>query len=162
MVFKWFFRNKNIMIVKIIEFASKWWVTWPFLHYDLEIDQLGQFIRNCIRTSGSIIRWSQKQFICNKCNKCFNLRHHLVLLFPIFLFCIMTVRDWKMFLVVSRDSSTDKHQKGIEPLHNSTLSDKSGKTKNFNHYYPNGALRKILTLCQFPDLPIDFCEYGCI
>ena len=138
MVFEWFFRNKNIMIVEIIEYASKWWVTWPFLHYDLENDQLGQFIRNCIRTSGSMIRWSQKQFICNKCNKCFNLRYHLVLLFPIFLFRIMTVRDWKMFLVVSRDSSTDKQNKRFRGLNISTLSDKSQKTKNFDHYCGNG------------------------
>ena len=68
LVLEWFFPNKNIMIVEIIEYASKWWVTWPLLHYDLENDQLGQFIRNCIRTSGSMIRWSQKQFICNTCN----------------------------------------------------------------------------------------------
>ena len=67
-----------------------------------------------------------------------------------------------MFLTGPRDLSTDKHQKGIEPLRHSTLSDKSEKRKISNHIFTNDALRKILTLCQFPDPPIDFCEYRCI
>ena len=113
LVLEWFFRNKNIMIVIIIEYASKWGVTWPFLHYDLDNGQFDHFIRNYIKTSGSMIRWSQKQYICNKCNKCFNLRYHFVHLLPIFLFRIKTVRDEKMFLTVSHDSSTDRHQKSL-------------------------------------------------
>ena len=86
----------------------------------------------------------------------------LVRLFPIFLFHIMTVRDEKMFLTVSHDLSTDQHKKGIERLSDSTLSDKSPKMKNSNKNSPNGPPRKFLTLCQFPDLPIDFCENWCI
>ena len=46
LVFKWFFRDKNIVTVISIEYASKWWVTWPLLYYDLENDQFGHFIRN--------------------------------------------------------------------------------------------------------------------
>ena len=41
------------------------------------------------------------------------LSFFLVFLFPIFLFHIMTVRDEKMFLAVSHDSSTDRHQTGL-------------------------------------------------
>ena len=145
----------------IIEYASKWWVTWPFLYYDLENDQFGWFIRNYIRTSGSMLRWLQKHYFCNECNKCFNLRYHLVRLLPIFLFRIMTVRDWKMFLPISRELSTDKHQQVIERLLDSMKSDKSPKIKNFNQNSPNGPPRKNLTLCQFPDLLIESCEIEC-
>ena len=74
-------------------------------------------------------------------------------------FCSQKV---KMFLTVSRDSSTDRQQKANSVLINSTLSDKSEKRRNSNHTSRNDALRKILTLCQFPDPPIDFCEYRCI
>ena len=74
----------------------------------------------------------------------------------------MTVRDEKMFLTVSRDLSTDQHQKGIERLPDSTLSDKSPKMNSFNQNSRSGPPRKILTLCQFPDLPIEFCENRCI
>ena len=65
-------------------------------------------------------------------------------------------------MTVSRDQSFDKYQNGIEPFRNSKLSDKSEKRNNSNHISTNGGLRKILNLCQFPDLPIDFCEYECI
>ena len=102
-----FFRDKNIVTIISIEYASKWWVTWPFLHNDLKNDQFGHFIRICLGTSGLMIRWSQKQYFCNQFNKCFNLRYHSVGLSPLFLFRIMTVKDWKMFLVVSRDLSFD-------------------------------------------------------
>ena len=146
----------------IIEYASKWWVTWPFLYYHFENDQFGQFIRNYIRTSGSMIRWLQKQYFCNVCNKCLNLRYRLVRLFPILLLHIMTVRDWKMFLPISRDLSTDKHQKVIERLPDSIERDKSPKMKNSNQNSPNGPSRKILTLCQFPDLLIEFSGNRCI
>ena len=84
------------MIVIIIEYASKWGVTWTFLHYDLDNGQFDHFIRNKIKTPGSMIRWSQKQYIGNKCNKCFNLRYHFVHLLPL-LFRIKTVRDEKSF-----------------------------------------------------------------
>ena len=161
MVLEWFFRNKNIMIVMIIRYTSKWGVAWPFLHYYLENGQFDHFIRNYIRTSGSMICWSQKYYICNKCNKCFHLRYHLVHLLPIYLFRIMTVRDEKMFLTVSRGLSTDRHQKDPKPLSHSTLSDKSPITNKFNQNSSNGPMRTFLTFCQFPDLPIEFCEKGC-
>ena len=67
-----------------------------------------------------------------------------------------------MFLPISRDLSTDKHQKVIERLPDSIERDKSPKMKNSNQNSPNGPSRKILTLCQFPDSPIDFCESRCI
>ena len=70
----------------------------------------------------------------------------------------MTVRDVKMFLTVSRDSSTDKQQKANSVLINSTLSDKKVKSKNSNYYLPSETRTKFLTFCQFPDLPIEFCE----
>ena len=44
----------------------------------------------------------------------------------------MTVQGQKMFLAVSRDSSTDKHKKRCEHLSHFTMSDKRQKTKNFN------------------------------
>ena len=74
----------------------------------------------------------------------------------------MAVRDEKKFWTVSRDLSTDIHQKDPKPLSHSKLSDKSEKRKNSNHISTNDALRKILTLCQFPDSPIEFCESRCI
>ena len=120
-----FFREKTIVIIISIGYASKWWVTWPLTHNDLENDQFGHFIRIFIGTSGLMIRWSQKQYFCNECNKCFNLRCHSVGLSPLFLFRIITVRDWKMFLVVSRDLSTDKQNKTHKCLRKSTGSDKS-------------------------------------
>ena len=67
-----------------------------------------------------------------------------------------------MFLTVSRDLSTDKQTRRIEPLSNSTWSDKKEKLKNSDHNLSNDGWRKKMTLCQFPDLPIDFCEYECI
>ena len=63
-----------------------------------------------------------------------------------------------MFLPISRDSSSDKHQKMIERLSDSMKSDKNPKMKNSNQNSPNGPPRKILTLCQFPDLLIVFSE----
>ena len=80
---------------------------------------------------------------------------------PHFLFFIVTVWSEKMFLAVSRDSSTDKHNKRCERLNHSKLSDKRRKRRNFNHKPWNGPLRKILTFCQFPDLPIEFCDIEC-
>ena len=74
----------------------------------------------------------------------------------------MTVRDEKMFLTVSRDLSTDRHQKDPKPLSHSTLSDKSLITNKFNQNSSNGPMRTFLTFCQFPDLPIEFCEKKCI
>ena len=63
-----------------------------------------------------------------------------------------------MFLPISRDLSTDKHQKVIERLSDSMVSDKNPKMKNSNQNSPNGPSRKKLTLCQFPNLPIEFSE----
>ena len=73
---------------------------------------------------------------------------------------LVTMAVWyqKMLLNVSRDSSTDKQQRGIETLNNSTLSDKSQKMKNFHNSYRISPSRKFLTHCQFPDLLIEFCE----
>ena len=56
----------------------------------------------------------------------------------------------------SRDLSTDKQNKSLRALSNSTLSDKSQKTKTFHQNCGNGPKFSILTLCQFPDLPVSF------
>ena len=90
-----------------------------------------------------------------------DFRSFLVFLFPIFLFHNMTVRDEKMFLTVSRDLSTDRHQKDPKPLSHSTLGDKSLITNKFNQNSSNGPMRTFLTFCQFPDLRIEFCENEC-
>ena len=106
-VSEWFFRSKNVLIVISSKNAAKWCVTWPFFEYDLENLQFDHYFRNFIRTSGSKICWSQNKYFSNQCKKCFDLRYNLNNLSQIFLFHIMTVRDVKMFLTVSRDLSTD-------------------------------------------------------
>ena len=151
-----------MLIVISSKNAAKWCVTWPFFELGLENPQFDHFFRNFIRTSGSRFCWSQIKYFSNQCKKCFNLRYNLNNLSQIFLFHIMTVRDVKMFLTVSRDSSTDKQQKANSVLINSTLSDKKVKSKNSNHYLPSETRTKFLTFCQFPDLPIEFCEKKCI
>ena len=64
----------------------------------------------------------------------------------------------KMFLTVSRDLSTDKQNRVHLSLSQSTCSEFSDKKKNFNHIRGNGREFSFLTSCQFPDLPIVFCE----
>ena len=124
LVSEWFFRSKNVLIVISSKNAAKWCVTWPFFEYDLKNPQFDHYFRIFIRTSGSKIGWSQNKYFSNQCKKCFNLRYNLDNLSLIFLFYIMTVRDVKMFLTVSRDSSTDKQQRPMWSLIDSTLSDK--------------------------------------
>ena len=63
-----------------------------------------------------------------------------------------------MFIVLSRDSSTNKEQNSQERLYSSTLTDKSPKMISFDQNSFNGSMRKILTFSQFPDLLIEFCE----
>ena len=65
----------------------------------------------------------------------------------IFLFHIMTVRDVKMFLAVSRDLSTDRNQKGEKRLDNSTLGDKSPRNNKLNqkHRYVKVETLKLYT-----------------
>jgi len=64
-----------------------------------------------------------------------------------------------MFLVVSRDSSTDRHQKGKRRLSTFTLSDKSKRKNKFNQKSQNGPLRKKIDLMSI-SWPSDsiFCE----
>ena len=102
-VSKCFFRNKNVRMMISSENAAQWCVTWPFFEYDLENPQFDHYFRNFIRTSGSKICWSQNKYFSNQCKKCINMRYNLDNLILIFLFHIMTVRDVKMFLTVSRD-----------------------------------------------------------
>ena len=131
---------------------------WPYFVYDLENAQFHHSFRNLVRTSGWKIYWSPNLYFSNQCKKCFNLRYYLNNLSQIFLFQIVTVRDVKIFLTVSRDLSTDKQQRGIEHLSKSTWSDKSPKKECLNSNCWNGPRRKFLTHWQFPDLPIEFCE----
>ena len=119
-----------MLIVISSKNATKWCVMWPYFEYDLENAQFHQTFRNLIRTSGSKIRWSPNKYFSNQCKKCFNLRYSLDHLSLIFLFQIMTVRDVKMFLAVSRDLSIDKQNKIYWALRNSTWSDKSHFKKN--------------------------------
>ena len=58
----------------------------------------------------------------------------------------------------SRDLSTDKQNRVYLCVNQCTWSDFSDKKKNFNHDLRNGPKFSFLTVCQFPDLPIDFCE----
>ena len=110
LVFEWFFRNKNIMIVKIIEYASKWWVTWPFLHYQLENDHFDHFIGKFIPTSGLMINLSRHDYFWDQCLLGFILRY----------------RKWRqliihrkvpknyrkiLFIVLSRDPRYDNQNK---------------------------------------------------
>ena len=74
-VSKLFFRNKYVLIVISIEYASKWWVTWPFSHNELEDDQFCQFIDKFISTSGLIISLSPIDYFWDKCLLGFNLRY---------------------------------------------------------------------------------------
>ena len=63
-----------------------------------------------------------------------------------------------MVLTISRDILTDKQNKVHLSLNQSTWSDFSDKKMNFNHNRRNGPKFSFLTVCQFPDLPIVFCE----
>ena len=57
-----FFRDQYVLIVISIEYASKWWVTWPISHNQLENDQFDLSIGKLIPTSGLIISfWYDKQ-----------------------------------------------------------------------------------------------------
>ena len=58
----------------------------------------------------------------------------------------------------SRDLSTDKQNRVHLTLSKSKWSHFSDKKKNFNHNHGNGNEFSFLTSCQFPDLPIVFCE----
>ena len=124
LVSEWFFRSENVVIVISSKNAAKWYATWPFFEFDLENPQFDHYFRNLIRTSGSKICWSQNKYFSKQCKKCFNLKYNLDILSLIFLFYIMAVRNAKMFLIVSRDSSTDKQQKPMWSLIDFTLSDK--------------------------------------
>ena len=70
-----FFRNKYKLTVISIVFASKWWVTWPFSHYELENDHFDCFIGKCIPTSGLMINLSLNDYFWDLCLLGFNLRY---------------------------------------------------------------------------------------
>ena len=74
------------------------------------------------------------------------------------LICAFSFRFLNLCLAQSRDLSKDKQNKGFISLSKITLSDISAKKKNSDQNSRNGGRRKILTFCQFPDLPISFCE----
>ena len=63
-----------------------------------------------------------------------------------------------MALTISRDLSTDKQNRVHLCVSQSTWSHFNDKKKNFNHTRGNGNEFSFLTSCQFPDLPIVFCE----
>ena len=70
-----FFRNRYVFIVISIVFDSKWWVTWPFSHNELEDDQFGQFIDKFISISGLIISLSRIDYFRIQRLLGFNLRY---------------------------------------------------------------------------------------
>ena len=137
--------------------AAKWCVMWPYFVFDLENAQFHHFFRNFIRTSGSNICWPPNKYFWNKCKKCFNLSYNLDQLSLIFLLHIMTVRKVKIFLTVSRDSSTDRQQKANSVLINSTLSDERVKSKNSNHYLSSETRTKFLTFWEFCEKKMHWC-----
>ena len=68
----------------------------------------------------------------------------LFFLLPIFLFIVEQYEEKmneKMFLTVSRDSSTDKQQRLMWSLSDSTLSDKRVQNQNSNHIFSNETRR---------------------
>ena len=127
-----------MLIVISSKNAAKWCVTWPYFAYDLENAQIHHSFRNFVRTSGSKICRSPNKYFFNQCKKCFNLRYNSDYLSLIFFFHIMTVRDVKMFLAISRDLSTDKQNKIHRWIKNSTCSDKSHSKKNLDQNSGNG------------------------
>ena len=73
---------------------------------------------------------------------------------------LVTIAVWyqKILLIVSRDWLTDKQKRVHLALSKSTWSHFSDEKKNFNHTHRNGSKFSFLTSCQFPDLPMVFCE----
>ena len=122
---------------------------WPYFAYDLENAQFHHSFRNLIRTSGWKICWSLNLYFSSQCKKCFNLRYNLDRLSLIFLIHIMTLRDVKMFLVVSRDSSTDKQLEWIRRISMIAMNDKSERTINFHQNSENESTSKSFNRLSF-------------
>ena len=76
LIFEYFFRNEYKHVVISIVYASKWWVTWPFLNYELENDHFDRFIGKFIPTSGLMIDLSWHDYFWDQCLLGFNLRYH--------------------------------------------------------------------------------------
>ena len=70
-----FFRDQYVLIVISIEYASKWWVTWPISHNQLENDQFDLSIGKLIPTSGLIISLSRNDYFWDQRLLGFNLRY---------------------------------------------------------------------------------------
>ena len=70
-----FFRDQYVLIVISIEYASKWWVTWPISHNQLENDQFDLSIGKLIPTSGLIITLSRNDYFWDQWLLGFNLRY---------------------------------------------------------------------------------------
>ena len=70
-----FFRDQYVLIVISIEYASKWWVTWPISHNQLENDQFDLSIGKLIPTSGLIISLSRNNYFWDQGFLGFNLRY---------------------------------------------------------------------------------------
>jgi len=70
-----FFRDQYVLIVISIEYASKWWVTWPISHNQLENDQFDLSIGKLIPTSGLIISLSRNDYFWDQGFLGFNLRY---------------------------------------------------------------------------------------
>ena len=72
----WFFRSNYKHVIISIVYASKWWVTWPFFHYELKNDHFDRFIGKFIPTSGLRIDSSWNDYFWDQCLLGFNLRYH--------------------------------------------------------------------------------------
>ena len=70
-----FFRDQYVLIVISLEYASKWWVTWPISHNQFENDQFDLSIGKFIPTSGLIINLSLDDYFWDQCLLSFNLRY---------------------------------------------------------------------------------------
>ena len=71
-----FFRDKYVLIVISIAYASEWWVTWPISHYEFQNDQFDHLIGKLIPTSGLLISLSQNDYFWDHWLLGFNLRYH--------------------------------------------------------------------------------------
>ena len=71
------FCDKYVLKVFSTVYASKWWVTWPFSHYELENGQFDHFIGDFFPISGLMISLSRNDYNWDQCLLSFNLRYHM-------------------------------------------------------------------------------------
>ena len=83
-----FFRSKYVLIVISFAYASKWWITWQFSHYELDNYQFDHFIGKVSLICGVIMSLSRNNYFWNQWFLSFNLRY----------------RTWHQFIVHRKSS----------------------------------------------------------